>query len=157
MVQEDTPLVQLKLRLGLFGLVYALYFRACQKDAETLCRYSAGKWREHRSSNSTLVNCLWSHRHPARLIDGKEPIRSLSAPCLRELSNLMLIRASSVDLNPEVFQACLSDLGKFCDPSSRPSEIEDEDDYWDGEEEEEKNEMGMSCLGDHMNQLQVHF
>uniref|UniRef100_A0A5K3EYH0 Golgi apparatus protein 1 n=1 Tax=Mesocestoides corti TaxID=53468 RepID=A0A5K3EYH0_MESCO len=92
-----------------------------------------------------LVNCLWSHRHPPR--SGGKAVGTLSGPCLREITNLMLVRASSIDLNPEVFQSCLADLGRFCSPR-RPS-VDEED-----EDEDDEMEQGMSCLEDYMDQLQ---
>lgn len=55
----------------------------------------------------------------------------------------MLVRAFSVDLNPEVFQTCLRDLGEFCSPTGS------------NEDSEEDVEDGMSCLEDHLDELQV--
>ncbi|KAM3176575.1 hypothetical protein ACTXT7_006240 [Hymenolepis weldensis] len=127
---------------------------ACEKDAEILCHYSVEKWREHLQSSSMLVKCLWSHRYPLQNRNGKEMVRTLSAPCLRKVSNLMVVRASSVDLDPEVFQACLVDLSKFCSSNWSKSRSDEEyDAYWD-EEEEQKHENGMTCLADNLNQLQ---
>nr|CDS26493.1 golgi apparatus protein 1 [Hymenolepis microstoma] len=131
-----------------------LMYQACKKDAEILCHYSVEKWQEHRQSNSMLVKCLWSHRYPPQYRNGKEIVRTLSAPCLKKVSDLMVVRASSVDLDPEVFQACLVDLGKFCLFNNQSNSRRDEEDsYWD-EEEEEMHENGMACLGDNLDQLQ---
>ncbi len=71
----------------------------------------------------------------------------------------MIVRAASIDLNPEVFQACLGDLGKFCSPASKKTPSDDEDGVIIEEDEEDNDdfeeEEGMTCLEDHMNQLQV--
>lgn len=67
----------------------------------------------------------------------------------------MVVRASSVDLDPEVFQACLVDLSKFCSSNQSKSRSDEEDAYWD-EEEEQEHENGMTCLADNLNQLQVY-
>lgn len=119
-------------------------FRACAVDAEELCHISKGQWVGKQVSDGLLAGCLWSHRHAS-----SKP-RTLGATCQREVSRLMLIRASSIDLNPEVFHYCLSDLGKFCLVEKKRlnlDEFEDEDD----EEEEE----GIACLEDHLDALQV--
>ena len=84
---------------------------------------------------------------------------SLSGPCLREIINLMLVRASSVNLSPEVFNACFADLGKYCSPQRRNSSSEEitkglNEGYNYGGEEE-KLEESLSCLEDHIDQLQV--
>ncbi|BHF71665.1 glycogenin glucosyltransferase glg1 [Sparganum proliferum] len=126
-------------------------FQACARDAEKLCHFSTGSWRKNAMVDQLLANCLWSHRHPTA-----KP-RALSPACLVELSRLMLIRASSIDLSPEVFQVCLADLGRFCLPNSRRHVALQEASRTgeDDDEEREAEEQGMSCLEDHLRELQA--
>lgn len=60
--------------------------------------------------------------------------KSLSQNCMREIHRVMKQRAISVDLQPEIEEACVRDLGTFCNDKSKK-----------GEE--------MQCLQDNMEEL----
>lgn len=64
-----------------------------------------------------MVSCFWSYRHP--LCSGGnegEAVSSLSALCLRQLNNVMLLHASCMDPNSDAFYACPADLREYCFP-----------------------------------------
>ena len=47
----------------------------------------------------------------------------VSSPCAAEVKRIMLNRAKSVDLNPEVEDACMSDLGIYCSDKEKKTDV----------------------------------
>ncbi|CAH0557545.1 unnamed protein product [Brassicogethes aeneus] len=87
-------------------------YRACKNDAQTHCHlWKDGGADEEQgpSYNSQVFACLYRHAIPAE--DGKQLIQK---SCLQQIRRAMRQRAVSVNLQPEIEQVCLNDLGRLC-------------------------------------------
>lgn len=84
-------------------------YKMCHKDAVQLC-HASEDWHmtEPRADNSPSVfPCLYRHMKSE---EGPE----LSKGCRREVRRSMRQRANSINLEPEMLDACLQDLGLHC-------------------------------------------
>ena len=94
-------------------------YRYCRNDAITLCK-AKQEWHDWSTvvDNSPLVlPCLYHHMHiddNDSKDDNNEQSPALSKQCAQEIKRIMRVRAKSIDLIPEVQEACSDDLGEFC-------------------------------------------
>ncbi|XP_046394419.1 Golgi apparatus protein 1 [Ischnura elegans] len=93
-----------------FDLDPGLY-RHCHKDADRLCSTTRSNSAGGAVDGTAMVlPCLYRHAyHPLR-----DPQASPSEACVQQLRQVMKLRASSVDLQPEVEDNCLDELADFC-------------------------------------------
>lgn len=80
---------------------------ACHDDIDKVCNLN------YRSATveyppSHMLHCLYtSYLNPAT----KD---SISSQCVKEVKRIMVIRSTSIDLNPYIDNACMEDLAIFC-------------------------------------------
>ncbi|RDD44111.1 Golgi apparatus protein 1 [Trichoplax sp. H2] len=83
-----------------------LLFRVCSAPVQQ-CGYSLRK-NSDRIFSSLTFSCLYKQiLHP-------EKSKNISNVCSSMVKKIMVQRGDDVDLHPEIQNACLSDLGKFC-------------------------------------------
>ncbi|CAF0753061.1 unnamed protein product [Didymodactylos carnosus] len=82
--------------------------RSCKSPLETYCSLEKD-WSLDKDMSDTkvgyLLGCLYQQRE------------QLTSECGSELQRLMRIRSKSINLLPEIEDACIQDLGKFCEES----------------------------------------
>ena len=98
-----------------------MLYKACKYDAVTLCKAKL-QWAdgsEHQSENDPLIfPCLYNYAYNSDL-RGK-----LKPGCEQQVRRVMRQRAVSVDLMPEIEDACMDDLANLCfDNTGKGEEI----------------------------------
>ncbi|VDI80723.1 golgi apparatus protein 1 [Mytilus galloprovincialis] len=107
-------------------------YQKCRKYAKNYCGYK-GKWQEKTSKNDTtgqnVMSCLYRHL--------RDQQQQLSRACKHEMKRVMRNRARKIELDPEIEENCVSDLGRLCS--------DQEKDIGKGDE--------LSCLQDNYDEL----
>ncbi|XP_052060526.1 Golgi apparatus protein 1-like isoform X2 [Mytilus californianus] len=108
-------------------------YQKCRRYAKDYCGYK-GKWLEKTSKNDTtgqhVMSCLYRHMR-----DQKQ--QQLSRACKHEMKRVMRNRARKIELDPEIEENCVTDLGRLCS--------DQEKDIAKGDE--------LSCLQDNYDEL----
>ncbi|RZC42697.1 Golgi apparatus protein 1 [Asbolus verrucosus] len=94
-------------------------YRACKEDAGNFCSASEN-WEDSQKDQPTygpqVLPCLYRYAYQN---DQKMQIKK---SCLQQIQRVMRQRAISVDLQPEIEEACLDDLAMFCFDKTKKGE-----------------------------------
>ncbi|KAE9535287.1 hypothetical protein AGLY_008020 [Aphis glycines] len=93
-----------------FTLDPALY-QACYSDASRICK-ATGDWIKESKEN-LILPCLTQYYRPFTSSSTGAKYK-LKPKCKDQVRKVMIQRAISVDLNPEIAEACIKDLPNFC-------------------------------------------
>ncbi|XP_076110443.1 Golgi apparatus protein 1-like isoform X3 [Mytilus galloprovincialis] len=109
-------------------------FKHCHENAKTHCKASP-HWNDQKSTNvdnwGLVLPCLYRH------MKSEDPNNQLSRACKHEMKRVMRNRARKIELDPEIEENCVSDLGRLCS--------DQEKDIGKGDE--------LSCLQDNYDEL----
>lgn len=102
-------------------------YKLCRQDAKKICQApdawylpSSGTGNAYRPQMKNLVfACLYRH---IVQVSSDPSYKSVSRTCSFEVRRVMRERALSVDLDPQIADACLSDLGEHCSDKTLKSE-----------------------------------
>nr|XP_023023092.1 Golgi apparatus protein 1 [Leptinotarsa decemlineata] len=84
-------------------------YRACKQDAIRHCHLVESREAEQGPSYSReILPCLYRHAYQS------EEGLKIQKPCLQQIQRVMRQRAISVDLQPEIEEACVKDLSYHC-------------------------------------------
>ncbi|KAL8590638.1 hypothetical protein ACOMHN_011074 [Nucella lapillus] len=89
-------------------------FKSCKRDAKKYC-HETGNWADPEQASPDqgplILSCLRRHYFHH---GNDENVPKLSRACTFAVQRVMRRRAQSVDLHPEIEDACLADLGDKC-------------------------------------------
>jgi len=83
------------------------FLKACEKEMKSACPVSTTE-DFNPSKQSAVLFCLY------RKGKARDKLNQISVKCLEETRRVMIDRAHSVDLDPEVEEACMEDLASLC-------------------------------------------
>ncbi|KAG5892124.1 hypothetical protein JTB14_032347 [Gonioctena quinquepunctata] len=84
-------------------------YRACKQDAIKHCHLAgSGEVERGPSYSREILPCLYRHAYQSE--DGLK----IQEPCLKQIQRVMRQRAISVDLQPEIDEACVKDISYYC-------------------------------------------
>ncbi|CAG9814540.1 unnamed protein product [Phaedon cochleariae] len=84
-------------------------YRACRQDGIRYCHMGDSKENEQGPSYSReILPCLYRHAYQS------DESLQIQKQCLEQIQRVMRQRAISVDLQPEIAEYCLKDLGFYC-------------------------------------------
>lgn len=104
-------------------------YKACNGDASKYCHFDDGAESTGPSYSRQVLPCLY------RISSSSDESIKIEKPCLKQIQRVMRQRAVSVNLQPEVEEACLQDLGYYC-------------------QEKVKKDEEMQCLQDNLENLE---
>ncbi|KAK7475018.1 hypothetical protein BaRGS_00033765 [Batillaria attramentaria] len=97
-------------------------YKNCKRDARKLCHETGEWWTPHSTkpeSGPLVLSCL--HRHYFHHDDDPD-VQKLSRACEQAVRRVIRQRAVSVDLNPEIEDACRVELGDMCSEDKEDTE-----------------------------------
>ena len=99
-------------------------YKFCKADAVRLCNAPAkwSEWLVNEDSPKFILSCLYHNMHfkdddEKEEADENDKTRVVSLKCEEEVKKVMIKRAQSIDLMPEIQEACASDLSVYCSSS----------------------------------------
>ncbi|KAJ8945307.1 hypothetical protein NQ318_003607 [Aromia moschata] len=103
----ETALIQIQYFVARDFRLDPQLYRECKRDARKYCHVD-DNIQEGPSYSHEVLPCLYRH---AYLPQGD---MKLEKTCLQQIRRVMRQRAINVDLQPEIEEACLNDLGSLC-------------------------------------------
>ena len=109
-------------------------YKHCHQNAVSLC-HASPTWNDKKSTDvdnwGLVLPCLYGH------MKSDNPQMQVSRACKHEMKRVMRNRARRIELDPEIEESCVTDLGRYCS---------------DHEKELGKGDE-LSCLQDHYDEL----
>nr|XP_022342252.1 Golgi apparatus protein 1-like [Crassostrea virginica] len=130
-------------------------FSKCRRNAKDICGVS-GNWLQDRfkedKKKEYVIACLYRNLKQQKEMKGRKAAgdqfnaqKGVSKQCKTEIMRVMKQRAHRVELNPQIEQACLKDLGMHCSDTDDPGvnqEIQCLQDHYDNLEAECQDVIG---------------
>ncbi|XP_015515645.1 Golgi apparatus protein 1 [Neodiprion lecontei] len=140
-VECEAALVQIQYFVARDFKLDPQLYRACRADANHFCNakksWTADGTQTDRERGAYVLPCLY------RYADHPQTNMTLKRACLDEIKRVMRQRALTVDLQPEVEEACLNDLSLYCyDKTEKGKEVECLQDNLDSLEQKCKSAVG---------------